>query len=353
MQESPVSDNVIVRRQGAVGHISLNRPKALHALTLDMCEAISAALLAWRENDGVDAVILDHAEGRGFCAGGDVAMVRRSAMEDGGAAGRAFFHAEYRMNQLLFEYPKPVVAFMDGVTMGGGVGLALPCAYRAATENTLFAMPEGAIGLFPDVGAGWYLPRLPGRVGQFLALTGARLDGAECLWAGLATHHLPSEALAEAKARIMADPAAIATTLAELSIEPPPARLARNAERIERLFASDKLEDVLAALKADPSEWAAKEWKAVAAKCPTTAKVALRQLAGRPADFAEEMALEYRLAARMIVRPDFAEGVRAVLVDKDNAPRWDPATPEAVTDGMLDAIFAPLPPGQEWSPYPA
>src|SRR5690606_10100372 len=196
-----MNDDVLIRREGAVGHISLNRPKALHALTQAMCESISAALLEWRDDDRVAAVILDHAEGRGFCAGGDVAMGRRSALEDGGEAGRAFFHAEYRMNHLLFTYPKPVVAFMDGVTMGGGVGLALPCRYRVATENTLFAMPEGAIGLFPDVGAGWYLPRLPGRIGQFLALTGARLDGAECLWAGLASHYLPSDRLAAAKVR--------------------------------------------------------------------------------------------------------------------------------------------------------
>src|SRR5690606_37268890 len=130
-----------IRRLGGVGHISLNRPKALNALTTAMCEAISAALLEWRDDPDVQAVILDHAEGRGFCAGGDVAMVRRSVIEDGGEAGRAFFRAEYQMNHLLFTYPKPIVAFMDGVTMGGGVGLALPCRYRVATENTLFAMP--------------------------------------------------------------------------------------------------------------------------------------------------------------------------------------------------------------------
>lgn len=343
----------MIRREGAVGHISLDRLKALNALTREMCEAISAALLEWREDEGIEAVILDHTEGRGFCAGGDVAMVRRSALEDGGAAGRAFFHAEYRMNHLLFTYPKPVVAFMDGVTMGGGVGLALPCRYRIATELTLFAMPEGAIGLFPDVGAGWFLPRLPGRIGQFLALTGARLDGAECLWARLATHYLPSERLAQAKAWIIDDPGAFDAALAEFAVEPPPARLAANAERIERLFASDQLENIIAALAADPSEWAAKELKSVAAKCPTTSKVALRQFATARADFAEEMALEYRLAARMIMRPDFAEGVRAVLVDKDNAPRWDPANAEQVNEEMLEAIFAPLPPEEEWTPFPA
>ena len=320
-------NDVQIRREGSVGHVSLNRPKALHALTQAMCEAISAALLEWREDRSVEAVIIDHAEGRGFCAGGDVAMVRRSALEDGGAAGRAFFHAEYRMNHLLFTYPKPTVAVMDGVTMGGGVGIALPCRYRVATENTLFAMPEGAIGLFPDVGAGWYLPRLPGRIGPFLALTGARLDGAECLWAGLATHYQPSERLAEIKAQIAADPRAVGAALAPLPIEPPAARLAGNAERIARLFASDQLETILAALAGDPSDWAAKEHKAVASKCPATAKVALRQFveSSTKRDFAEEMALEYSLSARMIMRRDFAEGVRAVLVDKDNAPRWDPA----------------------------
>lgn len=345
-------DEVLICREGAVGHISLNRPRALHALTTAMCETISAALLDWRGDDGIEAVILDHAEGRGFCAGGDVAMVRRSALEDGGAAGRGFFHAEYRMNHLLFTYPKPVVAFMDGVMMGGGVGLALPCRYRVATGNTLFAMPEGAIGLFPDVGAGWYLPRLPGRIGQFLALTGARLDGAECLWAGLATHYIPVEHVTEAKAHIAETPGDLDTAIRSLApLDPPPARLAGNAERIARLFASDTLEEILAALADDPSDWAAKELKAVVAKCPTTSKVALRQFATSRPNFTEEMALEYRLAARMIMRPDFAEGVRAVLVDKDNAPRWDPAMPESVTEEMLDAIFAPLPPDEEWAPY--
>jgi enoyl-CoA hydratase len=284
-----------------------------------------------------------------------VALVRRSALEDGGAAGRAFFFAEYRLNHLLFTYPKPVVAFMDGVTMGGGVGISQPAPYRVATENTLFAMPEGAIGLFPDVGAGWYLPRLKGRTGAFMALTGARLDGAECLWAGLATHYLPSERLAEAKAHIAEKPGEIAAILADLCSQPPEARIAGNAERIDTLFASDSLEEIVAALEADPSAWAAKELKAVTAKCPTTAKVALREFAegARRTDFAEEMRAEYRLAARMMLRPDFAEGVRAVLIDKDNAPRWNPATPEGVTGEMLDALFAPLSEEQEWSPLPA
>jgi enoyl-CoA hydratase len=347
-----MSADLHIHRHDRVGHVSLARPRALHALTHAMCDAISAALLEWQDKDGVEAILLDHAEGRGFCAGGDVAAVRRSVIEDGGAAGRAFFHAEYRMNHLLFTCRKPVIAVMDGVTMGGGVGLALPARYRIATENTLFAMPEGAIGLFPDVGAGWYLPRLQGRLGIFLALTGARLDGAECLWSGIATHYLPAEALAEAKARIIADPAEVDGVLADLSVAPPPARLTKNAERIDRLFAGTTLEDILADLAADPSDWAAKELKAVAARCPVSAKVALRLLGGTRASFADEMELEYRLAARMIERGDFAEGVRAVLVDKDNAPRWNPATPEAVSESLLDEIFAPMPAGAAWTPFP-
>jgi len=350
-----LTSEVLIQRRGPAGHVSLDRPKALHALTQPMCEAMSEALLAWRGDDTLQAVILDHAQGRGFCAGGDVALVRKSALEDGGKAGRAFFHAEYRLNHLLFTYPVPVIAFMDGVTMGGGVGLALPARYRIATENTLFAMPEGAIGLFPDVGAGWYLPRLPGEIGKFLALTGARLDGAECLWAGLATHYLASESLAEAKQRILADPANADGTLDELAVEPPQPRLAGNAERIDRLFAGATLEEIEAALTADPSEWAAKELKAVTGKCPASAKVALRQFAegAGKTDFAEEMEMEYRIASRMIMRGDFAEGVRAVLVDKDGSPKWQPERAEGVTEDILEAIFAPLPLGETWRPFPA
>jgi enoyl-CoA hydratase len=350
-----VSDEVHLHTHGQAGHISLARPRALHALTQGMCEAMSEALLRWRDDPAIEAILIDHAEGRGFCAGGDVALVRQSAIEDGGAAGRAFFFAEYRLNHLLFTYPKPVVAFMDGVTMGGGVGISQPAKYRVATENTLFAMPEGAIGLFPDVGAGWYLPRLKGRTGAFMALTGARLDGSECLWAGLATHYLPGERLAQAKARIAGAPGEIATILDELSVAPPAARIAGNAAKIDRLFAADSLEEIVTALEAEPSEWAAKELMALTTKCPATAKVALREFAegGARTDFAEEMRAEYRLAARMMLRPDFAEGVRAVLIDKDNAPRWNPPTPEGVSPEMLDEIFAPLVQQEEWTPFPA
>lgn len=346
------TEHVHVHRHGAVGHLSLNRPKAIHSLTLDMCEAMTAALVEWKDDDSIKAVIVDHAEGRGFCAGGDVTLLRKSALEDEGASGRHFFDVEYKLNHLMFTYPKPIVAFMDGITMGGGVGISQPAKYRVATENTKFAMPETGIGLICDVGGGWYLSRLRGRLGQFLGLTGARLDGAECLATGLATHYLPHERLPEAKARIISHPDDIEGTLEGQSFAPPPARISGNLELIDRLFASNSLEDIIAALEADGGEWAAKELKTLRTKSPSACKNVLKQLELGAAceTFADNMAMELRGASRAITRHDFAEGVRALLVDKDNNPQWQPATPEEVTDELVESLFAPLPADQEWKP---
>ncbi|MBA4048761.1 MAG: enoyl-CoA hydratase [Sphingomonas sp.] len=342
---------VLAVRMGDVARLSLNRPSAIHALTLEMVQAMAAPLLAWRDDDAVRAVMIDHHDGRGFCAGGDIAFLRGSALNDGGVSGRKFFHDEYQLNHLLFTYPKPVIAFMDGITMGGGVGISQPARFRVATENTRLAMPETGIGLFPDVGGGWYLSRLAWRLGQYLALTGARLDGAECLWAGLATHYLDSGSLVEAKERIHRgdEPGVV---LDALSASPPAPKLAAHTDSIERLFASDRYEDILAALAGEGSDWAKATLATLATKSPQTCKVALRQLADSLscADFAANMAMEYRIGARVLTLPDFAEGVRAVIIDKDNAPRWNPATPAGVTDAMIDEIFAPLPGGEEWKP---
>jgi len=350
-----MTEDVLTRTNGPIGHISLNRPKALHALTLDMCHAMSAALSEWANDDAIHAVIIDHDEGRGFCAGGDIAFLRDSALNDGGVSGRRFFHDEYQLNHQLFSYEKPVVAFMDGVTMGGGVGIAMPAKFRVATENTRFAMPETGIGLFPDVGGGWYLSRLGGRLGQFLALTGARLKGEEALWAGLATHYVPSDLLDDLKARIIEHPDRIRGILAEPVGTPPPARIEDNALKIAKHFASDSYEEILASLEAaieDGDTWAVKERDTLGTKSPQTCKVALRQLASSIdlPSFADNMAMEYRIASRVLTRPDFAEGVRAVITDKTNDPVWDPATPEGVSEELLDAIFAPLPDEEEWKP---
>ena len=348
-----MTQDIVTRIEGHAGIISLNRPSALHALTLDMVHAMTDILVKWQTSKKVKCIIIDHAEGRGFCAGGDIAFLRNSALNDAGKSGRQFFHDEYQLNHLLFTYPKPVVAFMDGITMGGGVGISQPARFRVATENTRFAMPETGIGLFPDVGGGWYLSRLEGRVGQFLALTGARIAGPGCLALGLASHYIPSESLADAKARIaVEDIDRIDGILGTLAVSPPPSKIVETLFQLNRHFASDRFEDILASLDADDSDWAMREAATLRSKSPQTCKVALRQLAEslKLDDFADNMAMEYRIASRVLTRPDFAEGVRAVIVDKDNAPKWDPAQPEEVTDALLDTIFAALPADEEWKP---
>jgi enoyl-CoA hydratase len=350
---SEMTADVLISTQDRVGRIRLNRPKAIHALTTRMCEVMSAALLGWMQDDSVEAVVIDHAEGRGFCAGGDVVMIARSGNQDA-AEAKHFFFAEYRLNHLLFAYPKPTVAIMDGITMGGGVGISLPCDFRIATENTRFAMPETGIGLFPDVGGGWYLPRLPGRVGEFMALTGARLDGAECQYLGLATHYVEQAALPDMIDRIATTPQRVQGPIGAFAANPPEAKIEQNLPLITKLFASDRLEDVLAALEADESDWALTELGTLRNKSPLSCKVSLRLMAegAKRTSFADEMKAEYALAGRVARTHDFREGVRALLIDKSGDPQWDPATPEEVTDEMLDVLFAPLPETEAWTPFP-
>ncbi|NJC33962.1 enoyl-CoA hydratase [Sphingomonas jejuensis] len=346
-----MTEDLIVTTEGRVGRIRLNRPKAIHALNLAMCEGVIDALEAWRADPAVEAILIDHADGRGFCAGGDIRMIAESGAGDG-AAARHFFLTEYRMNHRLFTYAKPIVAFVDGITMGGGVGLSQPARFRVATENTRFAMPETGIGLFPDVGGGWYLSRLPGRLGVFLGLTGARLDGAETLELGLSTHYLPASALEGAKAEIAADPQAIDAILGAHAAVPPPARITGNREKIDRLFAAHSVEEIVAALEADGGDWALKELATIRAKSPQSLKVSLRIVedGAHMHGFADEMVQEYAVVTRIVQRPDFAEGVRALIIDKDNQPRWDPPALDGVTDHMIDRIFAPLPADEAWTP---
>ena len=347
-----MSEEILVARDGGLGRLTLNRPQALHALTTVMCSTCITVLSDWRRDPAVQAVLIDHSGERGFCAGGDIRMLADSGASDGRLA-RAFFFTEYRLNHLLFSYPKPVIAVMDGITMGGGVGLSAPARYRLATERTTFAMPETGIGLFPDVGGGWFLPRLPGRIGLWLALTGARIKAADCLHAGLATHHVPSERLPELKAALAENPSDIEALLAQFHVDPGPAPLRAHRAELDAAFGQGSVEAILAALEAG-SDWARAQALALRTKSPQTLKVAFRQLAlGLAApDFAANMAMEYRIGARVVQRHDFLEGVRAVIVDKDNAPKWDPATLEGVGEDLLDAIFAPLPADQEWSPLP-
>ena len=352
--------DLITSASAGLARITLNRPEALHALTTHMCANMTQALLGWREDDSIHAVLIDHASGtRGFCAGGDIRMIAESGAGDGRAA-REFFFTEYRLNHLLFHYPKPIVAIMDGVTMGGGVGISMPAHFRVATENTTYAMPETGIGLFPDVGGGWYLPRKPGQIGMWLALTGARIKAADCLVAGIATHFLPTEILGPARAQIAGaaqthDPErALASGLDALSESPgaPKELTPENIGRINRLFAPDSVEAILAGLESDGGDWAKAQLATLATKSPQALQVTFRQLreGERAASFTDEMAREYRIACRVSSMHDFREGVRALIKDKDNAPKWDPPALAGVSGALLDEIFAPLPANEEWTP---
>jgi len=338
---------VLTRIDGAVGHITLNRPKALHALNVGMCETITAALLAWREDPAVQRVLIDHAGERGFCAGGDIRMIAESGATDAVEA-KAFFRAEYRLNELLFRYPKTIVAVIDGIVMGGGVGISMPADVRLATERTTFAMPETGIGLFPDVGGGWFLPRLSEpELGTWLALTGARLKGRDTVAAGVATHFVQSDGVEALKAALIADGLSALEGLATNGdpIVPAPGILIP-------LFGHDTVEAVVAALEADGGDWPLEQLAVLKTRSPQSLKVTLRQLreGARMGSFADNMAMEYRLGGRIVRTHDFQEGVRAVIVDKDNAPQWSPATLAEVDDAAIEALFAPLPDGEEWTP---
>jgi enoyl-CoA hydratase len=354
-----MTDAIIARIEGRLGRITLNRPQALHALNTDMCRAMSAALCAWRDDPAVAVVMIDHAAGtRGFCAGGDIRMLAESGARDGVEA-RAFFHTEYRLNHLIHTYPKPYVALIDGVTMGGGVGISVHGHFRIATENTVFAMPETGIGLFPDVGGGWFLPRLKEpELGTWLALTGARMKGDDLVTAGIATHYIPSALLDAARAQIAGaaqthDPRRALQSGLDALDEAAGKPIVPAQGALPALFGFDTVEQIFAALEAAADQdWPRAQWQILKTKSPQTLKVALRQLraGARHHAFADTLAMEYRISARVVGRHDFLEGVRAVIIDKDNAPRWRPDTLSGVTDAMLDEIFAPLPEDEEWTP---
>ena len=345
-----MSNSVLTKTEGGVGYITLNRPDALHALNLDMCETILQALRVWALDPDVDLVMIEHAEGtRGFCAGGDIAMLRESGLSDGSEA-RAFFAEEYRMNAAIKAFPKPYLAIMDGVTMGGGVGLSVHGSHRIATERTLFAMPETGIGLFPDVGGGWFLPRLSGELGAWLALTGARLKGVDVAAARVATNNLQSELIPNLKKQIAdADFSAgaaemLGEILGGLTHAVPPGSFAAHMDEINACFAGDRAEAIVAGLEASGSEWAKEQAATIRTKSPETVKVALRQVREGAAcqTFEDNMRMEYRIGWRKVQSPDFIEGVRAVIIDKDHAPKWVPDTLEGVGDADVQKYFDPL-----------
>jgi enoyl-CoA hydratase len=347
------TDFVKARTQGAIGILTLDRPNALNALDQPMCLAIDTALTAWATDDAVAAVVIHGSTERAFCAGGDVRMVREDGLawkqgESDGRLGREFFRDEYRMNRRIQTFPKPYIALIDGVTMGGGVGLSIHGSHRVATERTLLAMPETNIGLFPDVGASYALSRLPGEIGTYLGLTGARLRAGDLLELGIATHIVGGNRMVACREDLLATVGHINTldsieqVLRHYRSPPSPMDVMPRQPLIDRCFGHDRVEDIMAALDANSDPFATHAAAALRTMSPTSLKLTLKELRkGRSMTFDECMVMEYRLSQSILAGGDFYEGVRAQLVDKDRDPRWYPTTLDAVDDSAIDSLFLP------------
>ena len=338
MSDAP---EILFEHRGAVGLITLNRPKALNALTHGMVTAMHAQLLAWARDDAVKTVVIQGEGERAFCAGGDI-----RTLYDSGKAGTPyaldFYRDEYRLNALIKHYPKPYVALLRGFVMGGGVGVSVHGSHRVADESMQFAMPETGIGLFPDVGGSYFLPRLPGEIGMYLGLTGARLKTADALYAGVATHFVPA-ARRDALLAALVDGTQPEAALQGLAESVPAVFLPEHREKIDRLFGCDSVEDILAGIDADHTDWSRDTAKTIRAKSPTATKLAFRQIReGARLDFDDGMRMEFRMVTRVIAGHEFYEGVRATIIDKDGTPKWDPPDLAAVIDAAVDAYFAPL-----------
>ncbi|BBH69147.1 3-hydroxyisobutyryl-CoA hydrolase [Actinoplanes sp. OR16] len=323
---------VIVQRRGRLGHLTLNRPAAINALTAEMVTVIARTLDAWVADDGVHAVLLTGAGTRGLCAGGDIRAIHADAVA-GGSESVRFWAAEYRLNAALSTYPKPLVAWMDGLVMGGGIGLSAHAGIRVVTERSRLAMPEVGIGFHPDVGGSWLLSRAPGELGTHLALTGSAIGAGDGIAAGLADHYLPSDRLPEVIS-------ALAEGGALTWAEPPPAELDRSW--IDSCYTGDDVGTILERLTAHPSPAAQAAAKEIGTKSPTSLVVTLRSLrtAAHLPDLRAALDRELRLSAALLRMPDLVEGVRAQIIDKDRRPRWQPADLASVSPQLVDAMFA-------------
>ncbi len=335
-------DTVLCERRGAAGLITLNRPKALNALTLEMVRAMRRALDAWAADPAVTRVVVQGAGERAFCAGGDIRRIHEEGNAGRYAEAETFFREEYELNALIQRYPKPYIALIDGIVMGGGVGVSLHGSHRVAAERTTFAMPETGIGFFPDVGATHALPRLPGFVGTYLALTGERIGQGDVLAFGLATHAAAAARFPEIRdALAEGGPVEAAIGAGEA---PTPGPLHAERALVESCFSADTVPEVLARLDAAGSEFAQTTAATIRTRSPTSLVLALAQMRrGATLSFPEAMRLEYRILCRILRGHDFYEGVRSVLIDRDGKPDWQPATLAAVTPADIEAHFAPMP----------
>ncbi len=328
---------VLVRRSGRLGHLVLNRPRAINALTHEMVGLLAAALETWRDDDAIGTVLLTGAGDRGLCAGGDIVSLFHDA-QDGGTAGADFWRDEYLLDLQIAEYPKPVVVVMDGIVLGGGIGISAHASTRIVTERSSIGMPEVGIGFVPDVGGSLLLARSPGELGTHLALTAGSVGPGDALAIGMADHFVPIDRIAELTAALETDD--VATVVARVAGTPPEAPLLADREWIDAAYAGDDLLTIVQRLESARPDVAAK----IRRHCPTSCAVALRSLRNAT-DFdglRQTLDQDLRLAIRLQQRPDFVEGVRAQVIDKDRNPRWDPPTVEDLDPAAVDACFAPL-----------
>jgi enoyl-CoA hydratase len=344
------TDEILLERRGGLAVVTLNRPRALNTLTLGMYRILDPELVAWGDDPSVHAVLIRGAGERAFCAGGDVRAIYEAGRGKTQGLTADFFREEYCLIERVYRFPKPYIALLAGITMGGGAGISVHGSHRIATERFLFAMPETAIGLFPDIGATTFLNRCPGRIGRYLGLTGARIKAADALYCGLVTHYVPderlaafAEALAELPWRDGEERRQVDALLAEFAAPAGPAPLAELRPAIDRCFALDTIEEIMAALAAEQAEWARAALASLAKASPTSLKITLRQLQlGAGFDVAEALQLEYRMTQHVMQRHDFFEGVRAVLVDKDQSPNWQPVSLAAVSEEEVAFYFRPI-----------
>jgi enoyl-CoA hydratase len=347
------ADNeILLERQGGLGIVTLNRPQALNTLSLAMYRIFDPQLIAWGEDESVRAVVLRGAGDRAFCAGGDVRAIRDARREDGGSGDYKadFFREEYRLIERVHRFPKPYIALVDGITMGGGCGVSINGGFRVATERTVFAMPEVHIGLFPDVGASRFLNLCPGRIGLYLALTGTRVRAADALYCGFATHYVPHARLGELTAALATLDWAkgnpdqqVAAVIARFAADAGEARLPALQAAIDRCFAGGSVEAIVAALRQERVPWADEALAAIGRASPISLKITFHQLMlGRGISVEEALTLEYRMTQHVMAGHDFFEGIRALLVEKDNRPRWEHASLEAVSAAEVARYFDSL-----------
>ncbi len=347
MSEKIVRDGaVLVRELGALRRITLNRPKALNALTLDMALTMTALLRRWADDDAIGAVLIDGAGERGLCAGGDLRALYDAAKSGRNPLAEKFWSSEYRLDVLIARYRKPVIAVMDGMVMGGGVGLSAHAAHRVVTERSSIAMPEAGIGYFPDVGVSFLLARSPGCVGTHLALTGERIGAADAIYCGLADVHIATEKLADlpallADCRMAQD---VRTRLDQMSSPPAPGKLPAARPWIDSCYGADEIEEIVARLRACSADAARSALETLQRMSPTSLKITLRNIRSALSftEVEQSFRQDYRISLACIAGHDFIEGIRAAIVDKDRNPLWRPDKLEDVTAAIVDRHFRPV-----------